>query len=342
MNVRCRKTKGDRMKEKNIQNRSTWGYLVLIALAGCIPAIFSGFPYGILICCFILIYVIAVSGLDVVFGYCGQISMGHAAFFAIGAYGSALLHGHFHIPVLITMLTGALMAALIGALLAYPASKLVFHFLSLATLAFGEIVYQFISHSPGNITNNFVGYYTESVGIFGFSLNTSRRFFYFALVCTIIFLAAKNRIIDSKVGRAFIAVRESRHAADGMGINVRKYKVTAFAISAFYTAFAGGMYAHLVKYISPDTFMQKQSVMFLTMLLFGGTASTFGPVCGAAIVMLLNELLRSAERYQMLIYGTMLLIVIVMIPGGIYGTAEQKVREYLKKRKEVKTGAEGE
>ena len=125
-----------------------------------------------------------------------------------------------------------------------------------------------------------------------------------------------------------------------MGINVRKYKVTAFAISAFYTAFAGSMYAHLVKYISPDTFMQKQSVMFLTMLLFGGTASTFGPICGAAIVMLLNELLRSAERYQMLIYGIMLLVVIVLIPGGIYGTIEQKVKSYMKKKKEVRAGAE--
>lgn len=334
MNVRFRKIKeGDRMKGKQIQNRKALGYVALIALTACLPVIFSGFPYGILICCFIMIYVIAVSGLDVVFGYCGQISMGHAAFFAIGAYGSALLHGYFGIPVLLTMLAGALLAAVIGALLAYPASKLVFHFLSLATLAFGEIVYQFISHSPGNITNNFVGYYTESISLFGFPLNTNQRFFYFALVCTVIFLVAKNRIIDSKVGRAFIAVRESRNAADGMGIHVRKYKVTAFSISAFYTAFAGGMYAHLVKYISPDTFMQKQSVMFLTMLLFGGTASTFGPVCGAVIVMLLNELLRSAERYQMLIYGTMLLIVIVMIPGGIYGTAEQKVKAYLKKRK---------
>ena len=328
------------MNGKKSFSRKTAGYLLLIGLVACLPAFLSGFPYGILICCFIMIYIIAVSGLDVVFGYCGQISMGHAAFFAIGAYGSALLHGYFHIPIPITMLIGSLMAGLIGALIAWPASKLVFHFLSLATMAFGEIVYQFISHSPGNITNNYVGYYTESVSIFGFALDTNLKFFYFALICTVIFLTAKNRIIDSKVGRAFIAVRESSHAAGGMGINVRKYKVTAFAISAFYTAFAGSMYAHLVKYISPDTFMQKQSVMFLTMLLFGGTASTFGPICGAAIVMLLNELLRSAERYQMLIYGIMLLVVIVLIPGGIYGTIEQKVKSYMKKKKEVRAGAE--
>ena len=309
--------------------RLNWSYIAVTVAAACLPAVFSGFPYAILICCFIMLYIIAVSGLDIVFGYCGQISMGHAAFFAIGAYGSALL-------------LGSIAAAAVGALIAYPASKLVFHFLSLATLAFGEIVYQLISHSPGNITNNFVGYYTESVSLFGFQINTNQRFFYFALACTLIFLTAKQRLINSKVGRAFTAIRESRQAADGMGINVRKYKVMAFATSAFYTAFAGAMYAHLVKYISPDTFMQKQSVMFLTMLLFGGTASMFGPICGGAIVMVFNEILRSAERYQMLIYGGMLLMVIVLIPGGIYGTAEKFVKDHLKKRKGMKAGAESQ
>lgn len=309
------------------------------ALLLTLPLMLSGYPYGILICCFILLYIIAVSGLDIVFGYCGQISMGHAAFFAIGAYGSALMHTYFHLPVWTTMILGAVLAAAIGALIAYPASKLVFHFLSLATLAFGEIVYQFISHSPGNITNNFVGYYTESVELFGLKLNSNFRFYYFALACAALFLLAKYFLVKSRVGRAFLAIRENHHAADGMGINVRKYKVIAFATSAFYTAFAGAMYAHLVRYISPDTFMQKQSVMFLTMLLFGGTGSLAGPICGVTIVMLLNEALRAAERYQMFIYGIMLLAVIVLIPGGVYGTLAKTVRERLKKRKETKSRA---
>lgn len=325
-------------KQKGTLFDRKWGYAAIVAGAAFLPVVFSGFPYAILICCFIMLYIIAVSGLDILFGYCGQISMGHAAFFAIGAYGSALMHGYLNIPIPVSMILGAVLAALIGALIAYPASKLVFHFLSLATLAFGEIVYQIISHSPGNITNNFVGYYTKSVSFFGFQLNTNVRFFYFALFCTLLFLGAKYRVIDSKVGRAFIAIRESRQAADGMGINVRRYKIIAFATSAFYTAFAGAMYAHLVKYISPDTFMQKQSVMFLTMLLFGGTASMFGPICGVTIVMLLNEALRSAERYQMLIYGVMLLMVIVLIPGGVYGTIEDWVKSHRRKRGQ-KTGA---
>lgn len=307
--------------------------VVLLAIVLCLPLIFKSFPYAILICCFMLLYIIAVSGLDIVFGYCGQISMGHAAFFAIGAYGSAIIHKYLNLPIVLTMIVAAVIAAVVGAIIAYPASKLVFHFLSLATLAFGEIVYQLISHSPGGITGDFIGFYTESVSILGFKLNSNTRFFYFAVICVVIFLIVKHRIIRSKVGRGFIAIRDNTHAADGMGINVRKYKVMAFAMSAFYTAFAGAMYAHLVTYISPDTFMQKQSVMFLTMLLFGGTASVSGPICGVVIVQLLNEILRSAERYQMLIYGIMLLLVIVLIPGGIYGTIEQRVKSYIKKKK---------
>lgn len=325
-----------------IKSPKSVAYAVCYALLLCIPLIFSRFVYAILISCFILLYVVAVSGLDIVFGYCGQISMGHAAFFAIGAYGSCLMHAYFHLPIILTMVLAAVLAAAVGALIAYPASKLVFHFLSLATLSFGEIVYQFISHSPGGITNNFVGYYTETVSIFGLELDSYTKYYYFALICTVVFLTAKQLLVNSKVGRAFIAIRENHHAADGMGVNVRKYKVVAFATSAFYTAFAGAMYAHLVKYISPDTFMQRQSVMFLTMLLFGGTASLAGPICGVSIVMLMNELFRSAERYQMFIYGVMLLIVFVLIPGGVYGTLEKIIMNSLKRRKGGKANAAGE
>lgn len=308
----------------------TIGFLALLLL---LPVIFNavGFSYGITISCFIGIYVIAVSGLDVVFGYCGQISMGHAAFYAIGAYGSALLAGHLKLPVLFTMLITPVFAALIGALLAYPASKLVFHFLSLATIAFGEIVYQLILQSPGGITGNAVGFPTQKVSLFGFVFNNSFRFYYLALFFVVLFIVAKGNLVKSRVGRAFVAIRENTHAAEGMGINVRKYKVIAFATSAFFTAFAGGMYAHMAGYISPDTFTNKQSVMFITMLLFGGTASKPGPIIGAISVLLLNEILRSMENFQMLIYGTLLLLVILLLPGGIFGMLKNLFYKLVKK-----------
>lgn len=293
----------------------------LLAILLLLPIIFTatGFSYGITILCFIAIYVVAVSGLDIVFGYCGQISMGHAAFYAIGAYGSALMVQYWHLPVLVSMCVAPIIAALIGALLAYPASKLVFHFLSLATIAFGEIVFQLILQSPGGITGNAVGHPVTGIKLLGINMSTPFNFYYLAIFFVFLFMIAKTNIVKSRVGRAFIAIRENSHAAEGMGINVRKYKVMAFAISAFYVAFAGAMYGHSIRYISPDTFTNKQSVMFITMLLFGGTASKSGPIIGAGAVLLLNEALRGLENFQMLIYGVILLMVILLLPGGIFG-----------------------
>ena len=291
--------------------------IVLLAFPFAAEKVFN-WNYGVLLANFMILYIIAVSGLDILFGYSGQISMGHAAFFCIGSYGSVLLHEFTGLPVLITILIGTVLATLIGSLLAYRASKLVFHFLSLATIAFGEVVYQLVAQSPGNITGNFTGKFTETISLFGFKLNTYTKYYFFSVVCMVIFLIIKTNLVRSRVGRAFIAIRENSHAANGMGINVRKYKVIAFATSVFYTAFAGGLYAHLVRFISPDTFTQKQSVMFLTMLLFGGSASVGGTVTGVFTVQFLNEILRSAERYQLLIYGVLLLVVILAFPGGLF------------------------
>lgn len=298
-----------------------WKWISVAAVAVALPLLMLlfGYSYGILLCCLIEIYIIAVSGLDVAFGYSGQISIGHAAFYAIGAYTSGILVNNLGLPPLLSMLVGACFAMVIGVLLAYPASKLVFHFLALATIAFGEIIYQVIAHSPGEITGNLRGMFSSYVSIFGFELDSDLKFYYFALVCIVLFLGAKTFLVRSKVGRAFIAVRENTHAAEGMGIDVRRYKVLAFAISAFFTGFAGSMYMHLVRYISPDTFVQKQSIMFITMLLFGGTASLFGPIIGVVTITILTEALRSFQDYQMLIYGILMLCVIVALPGGIWG-----------------------
>ena len=175
--------------------------------------------------------------------------------------------------------------------------------------------------------------FSGPVSFFGFPLNTNLRFYYFGLACVVLFLLVKHFIVKSKVGRAFIAIRENTRAADGMGIDVRKYKVMAFSISAFYTAFAGSMFTHFVRYISPETFTIQQSIMLIIMLLFGGTASLLGPVVGVASVLILTEILRPLQEYQMLIFGVMMLLVIVVIPGGIWGTSVNAFRWALSKFK---------
>jgi branched-chain amino acid transport system permease protein len=140
------------------------------------------------------------------------------------------------------------------------------------------IVYQLILQSPNGVTGDANGFFPSSVNLFGLQIDTYFKYYYFAFFCVLVFLLIKTNLVYSRVGRALTAIRENSHAADGMGVNVRKYKVLAFAISAFYTGFAGAMYAHLIKYISPDTFTMTLSVMFMTMVLFGGSGSLLGPI----------------------------------------------------------------
>jgi branched-chain amino acid transport system permease protein len=308
----------DNMEQKKDMKKILMSAVLVIGILS-MPLILRNLSYFMMLCCIIEIYIIAVSGLDILFGYCGQISMGHAAFYAIGCYTSAILHNTFGINPFITAIIAASAAAAIGALLAMPASKLVFHFLSMATIAFGEIVYQFLIHSPFKITGNFQGKYTDKMSLFGYSFNSYSSYYYFGLVMVAIFLLAKWHLSHSKTGRAFTAIRENTHAANGMGINVRRYKVMAFATSAFYTAFAGAMYVHLICYVHPDMFVQKQSVLFLTMLLFGGSGTLLGPILGVISVELLIENLRALDDFQGLVYGALMLLVIVAIPGGLRG-----------------------
>jgi branched-chain amino acid transport system permease protein len=308
------------------------GVMIAFLLAVLIiqPLIWKKLTYVLLILNYIAIYVVAATGLDLLLGYSGQISMGQAGFYAIGAYTSALLAIHFHIPVIFTMFIGASLAAFIGVILAYPASKLVFHFLSLATIAFGEIVYQLCIKAPGDITRGFQGLIgIPPLSFFGFKLNTYSRYFYFLLAVVTICMLLKERIINSRTGRAFIAIRENAHAANGMGINVQQHKVLAFGVASFMTGLAGALYAHLVFFISPETFNADTSVMFLTMVLFGGIGTYFGPVLGAMAVIGIRELLQYLGVYYMLIYGIFILISLMFLPRGVISLLirKEKARE---------------
>ena len=287
--------------------------------------------YFFTIMCFICSYSIVTSGLDILFGYSGQMSMGHAGFFAIGAYGTVLLShpgyglsqwAGFSLPPAITIFLAAFVATGFGILLSIPASKLVFHFLSLLTIAFGYSIYMaLVSFAP--ITNGLLGITrVPPIQFFGFSFSTVlSKFRFLILVAVFLFflLIIKARIIDSRMGRALIAIRENTAAAGSCGINTPRYKTMAFAISAFYTGFAGALYAHLLGFVSPDTFVHNTSIIMFTMLLFGGSGSLYGPIIGAAAITLIQEGLQDLEGYRMLIYGVFLLIIVLFLPNGIYG-----------------------
>ena len=313
-------------------------YAILAAVILCLPLIFSNLPYVMTLICFAEMYVIAVTGLDVLYGYSGQISFATAAFYGIGGYGSLLLHNYLGIPVLISMILAAVISSLVGMILAYPVSKLRFAFLSLSTIAFNNVVYQVITRSPDGITGDFIGAFTDPLSIFGFTFNNSTSFFYFGLVCCIIFVTLKILLTHSRVGRAFLAIKQNVHAANGMGINVRKYKIYAFGVYGFYAAFGGAMYCHYVGYISPETALQSQSVIFMIMILLGGICSNWGPVVGAVGIIIIQELLSYAEQYQLLAYGILLLIFILFLPRGLVGELK-RLYEYIRFKRASKEEA---
>lgn len=329
------------MKLKTLSKTKPMGAWIGLAIAAFCPILFGGNRYLWLIGGYICMYSIVTSSLDVLFGYCGQISFGHAAFFCVGAYGSACLNHYFGIPVIVTMILGAIIAALVGALIAWPSTKLVYHFLSLATISFAAIVNQVARVSPGGFTGNAVGFKTGAISIFGINCTEFHGFYYFSLAMLLITLLVKSNLIKSRIGRAFIAIRENSHAANGMGINVRSYKVLAFTISAFFTGFAGAMYVHLATFIVPDQFKQSLSALFVTMLMFGGTGSILGPIVGVAAIQILTEFMRNFEDYQMLIYGMLLLLVIIVFPGGLYGTFRKWTKKMASKLKNKAMGETG-
>lgn len=305
------------MSQKWKENKIVrWG--TVIAILSIIDLLLGKNPYIILNLCLIGIYILAVSGLDLLFGYSGQISLGHAAFYCMGAYASAIISKNFGITPWVTVFIAGFFAAALGVLIAFPASKLVGHFLSLLTISLGMLMYNIVANLLPDLTGGFVGLSgIPPFAIGSFVFESRQAFFFIILLFVAVFLVLKQRIIHSRTGRALIAIRENVTAANGMGINVRGYKILVFGISAFFAGVAGALYAHMIGYISPDTFIHAQSVLILTMLLFGGAGSFYGSIIGAAVITVMTELLQQFSEYQTLIYGVFILVVVLYMPGGL-------------------------
>jgi branched-chain amino acid transport system permease protein len=292
--------------------------LAVLAL-GALPMLLSDQIYWVLLLNLAGIYVIVNSGLDIVYGYSGQISIAQAGFYALGAYGSALLSARLGVPVALSIPLAALAAALCGALVAVPSVKLVHHFLAMVTIGFGEIV-RLLLLNGGGLTggpDGIVSIPRLEVGPLVFDSN--RRYFNVILLSVAALLAIKARLVDSRIGRAFVAIRESPRAAAACGIDVQRYKVLAFAIGAFYAGVGGALYAHLIRFVSPETFSLEQSVSFLTMVLLGGAGTLMGPVLGTLIVLFLFEYLQAFGQAQMAVYGLTIIGVLFFMPRGLAG-----------------------
>lgn len=308
--------------------RSTLGwYLLLIAGLLLVPWVVG--TYWVSLLDLIGIYIIVALGLNLLTGYTGQVSLGHAAFFAVGAYTSAVLTGKFGVSFWLALPAAGALGAVVGIVVGLPALRLKGLYLAIATMGFGFIIEEILVQWEG-VTSGVNGLAVSRPSIGGFALDSDERFYYLVFAVALFLIIVIKNILRTPTGRAFIAIRDSEVAAESMGINLAVYKTAAFAISAFYAAIAGALFAHFMLFIGPENFTILESISFLVMILVGGMGSVHGAVFGAVFITLLPELISIGKDYlprfigeqaglQAAVYGLVLLLFIRFEPLGLYG-----------------------
>ncbi|HEY5637803.1 MAG TPA: branched-chain amino acid ABC transporter permease [Burkholderiales bacterium] len=300
-------------------------YGLLLAVLVALP-LFVG-EYFLTQLHFIAIYSIVGFGLMLLVGFTGQISLGHAAFLAVGAYTEALLQAK-GVPFLISLPTAALFSAAVGVIVGLPALRLKGIYLAIATIAFNVIVEEIITRWEG-LTGGNSGLQVKDVVLLGQSVESPTAFYYLCLVITVICCLFMINLLRSPTGRAFVAIRDSEISASCMGVNLAKYKTMSFALSAALTGIAGALYAHKLAFISPEQFNLFVSIEMVTIVILGGIGSLHGAVLGAAFIILLPQGIAIAKDWlppgmaptglQAVIFGIILIAFIIFEPLGLYG-----------------------
>ena len=245
-------------------------------------------PYHFYLLNLIMVHVILAVGLNILVGYTGQISLGHAGFFAIGAYGTALLILKLQLPFLLALPLAGFIAAFFGFILGLPALRLEGPYLSIATLGFGLTVLQIIGHLDffGGRTGIQAPPLDLGIPQAGFSLilETDMGKYYLILIVAVLLVMAARNLMKTRVGRAFVAIRDSNIAAEVIGVNLTIYKTLSFAISAFYAGIAGGLFGFVLGFFNPEPFNLILSIIFLVMIVVGGLGSILGAILGATLI----------------------------------------------------------
>ncbi len=282
------------------------------------PFIFSSYQVNIMTTA--LMYVMLGLGLNIVVGLAGLLDLGYVAFYAVGAYSYALLNYHFHLGFWTLLPVSAMLAATFGVLLGFPVLRLRGDYLAIVTLGFGEIIrlilenYNEFSFGPSGIAN------IPRPGFFGikFSLEGAITYVYFLMIgMTLFTIFVVNRLQNSRIGRAWIALREDEIACQAMGIDKTKTKLTAFALGATWAGMAGAIFAAKTTFVNPASFTFLESAMILSIVVLGGMGSILGVILGAMLLILLPEYLRAFSDYRMLLFGAIMVVMMVFRPQGL-------------------------
>jgi len=272
--------------------------------------------YGVYLMTLVLVYLMSAMGLNLVVGYAGQMSIGQAAFFGIGAYHVAILM-KLGLPFFAVLPLAAGSCFIIGLMLGFPALRVQHHYLAFATLGFNVLIYLILRNEQSWTGGTFGLSGIPRPSLFGYELNNNLAFFYFAFVSTILLALLLAWLLRSPWGRAFAALRDNPIRAESLGVNITAYTLLAFAIGAACAGVGGAYYAVLVQYIEPSTFNVPASLMMLLAVIVGGSGRFFGPLLGTVVVLLLPEWLRFAQNWYLMVFGFAVVALMIWLPGGM-------------------------
>jgi branched-chain amino acid transport system permease protein len=311
---------------KKLYNRSLKGPILFAFILLVLPLVFSSNNYILSTLIMIGFYTIVSTGLTLLMGYAGQISLGHAAFYGIGAYTSAYLTAHVGLSPWIAMLAGAFIASVVAFIVGIPTFRLREHYLALATLGFGVIFFTFFKEWK-SVTGGLNGFFgIPPISIFGFQIQTDFNFYYLVWIFAFLGILFARNVVQSRVGRALKSIHGSEIASNSLGVNITKYKLQIFVLSAVYASVAGSLYAHYVTFINPQLFEIMTSIYFLIMVVIGGAGSVWGGLIGAAVYVLLGEFLKevvpiflpnAGGEFEIVFFGILLVIILIYMPNGL-------------------------
>ncbi len=303
------------MRKPAVGSYLMWGAVTALLLV--VPSVAGS--YGTFLISLLAIYALVSIGLNLLMGYTGQISAGHAGFLALGAYFTSIVSIRVEwMPCFLVVLMAGLFTGAIGFLLGIPILRLRGFYIAMATLAFGVVVSEIILHWA-SLTGGDDGLGVPVATILGLHLDSARRLYYFIILVTVFLTILARNLVNGYIGRAFIALRESEIAAKTIGVDLAKYKTVAFALSAFYTGVAGGLFAYLITYLSPDAFTLELSIDFIAMIVIGGLGSILGSIIGAVVLTGMQQVLAGLQDVQILIFGICLIVFMIFMPRGITG-----------------------
>lgn len=299
--------------------------VLLVLLAGALILPWMGNPYTLFVGTLLFIYVLLAVGLNLLVGYAGQLAFANAAMFGIGAYTTGLLQVRLELPFFAAFPCGAVVATLVGLVISLPALRLSGLYLALTTLAFAQATQWVFLHWE-NVTFGAGGFKTPLISFAPLPVETPTGLYFLSLLLAVLLTLFAWNVAASRIGRAFVAIRDGEVAAESLGIDLLRYKALAFAMSGFYAGVAGGLYSALLNFVAPEGFDLFQMVLHKAMIVVGGLGSVTGSLLGAGILVFLLEALRAFKGTQEIAFGALLLVFVIFLRGGLVSVLKRNAR----------------